>query len=754
MGTKNFSIGTVAAGLGVLGLGFLGGLTGGPILETIRRQSLTPSAQVQRPTAQMGTVELVAVASPQLLDSLVKLAGFDRNDLLEEKVLCNGIQVSDKKIVVPRRCILHGDLLGRPTQVQVRGPQGASVPIGEIKAIDQSMDLALLVIEPSKDPDWKVDPIEIRRGADLNTTEIYLNASPLRQGDGNRSEPLERALTPMQFIGQSDTKTFKVTGFTGVHVPGILLRDSQGRLLGLSSGGKTQVGNSPIYAVSADSIAQWLDSLATQNQASSRGQAVELLASQSPDFKPLRLLQTLGLTVQESSIPYFKRDLEGIKVKVDFPIKPDDFDRVVVTQVSEQVEASFVKLQSQNELRSVPMLTWGKLVFDKNKDFFANHRNLKQRTHYSYDGGKTLSPNLVIVTPPLSWTYEPQLIPTQSFHLNPNQRPRLPGDSGDLEEDKTPDLDLVRSSEPPLQPRLLAKFFYKPLVTVRLRPTDQRASNRPLMQRELFEGIAGDAGLMVYGDFRFLKPERQREVVLQNLDEPLQNSQVKDSLGRAWQYYGFKILDTYGVDTWCGALPGGQLCVTKSYPLTNSEVHKAFAAFSQKYSLSQYLVEPEFWPVQALSQFQSAGHLQEDPLMGGFSLVTSAPKEVSINYQKSGIKVTHPGLDDKTQVRLIGAPVQTPGQAVASSSGRWQALAHEVYDPRGEDSRLCQVGLVTLQTQVPKEALIQPVFAKGSQEQVYSYCIPVDLTNGHPALVRTAALKAKVQPYAVKVSAF
>jgi hypothetical protein len=746
MGTKKVSFGTLAAGLGVLGLGFLGGLT----VETMGRLVLSPSAEIQHQSTQRGAIKLVAVASPRLIDSLVKLAGFQRNDLIEEKVLCNGIQVDDKKIIVPRRCILHADLLGRPTKVQVQGPQGASVPIGEILAIDQSMDLALLAIEPQ----WKSDPIEIRRGADLNSTPLFLEANTLRVGDENTIVPLGSPSAQMQFMGHSDAKTFKVTGFSGVHVPGILLRDTQGRLLGLSSGGKTQVGNSPIFAISADSIGQWLDTLATLNQPSAPRQTVELLASQSPDFKPLRLLQSLGLTVQESSIPYFKRELEGIKVKVDFPIKPDEFDRAMVSQVSEQVEASFVKLQSQNEPRSVPMLTWGKLVFDKNKDFFANHRSLKQRTHYSYDGGKTLSPNLVIVTPPLSWTYEPQLIPTQSFHLNPNQRPRLPGDSGDLEEDRTPGLDQVRSSEPPLQPRLLAKFFYKPLITVRLRPTEQRGPNRPLMQRELFEGIAGDAGLMVYGDFRFLNPDRQREVVLQNLDEPLQNAQVKDSLGRAWQYYGFELLDTYAVDTWCGALPGGQLCVTKSFPLTNSEAHKAFAYFSQKYSLSQYLVEPEFWPIHALSQYQSAGHLQEDPLIGDFSLDTSTSKEVSVSYQERGIKVTHVGLDDSTQVRFIGAAFQKPSQMVASSTGSWQALAHEVYDPRGDNSRLCQVGLVTPQTQVPKEALIQPIFAKGSQEKVYSYCIPVDLTNGHPALVRTVALKAKAQPYAVKVSAF
>lgn len=140
---------------------------------------------------------------------------------------------------------------------------------------------------------------------------------------------------------------------------------------------------------------------------------------------------------------------------------------------------------------------------------------------------------------------------------------------------------------------------------------------------QFLKNFFGEEGALSGTYSAFIRPQAYKNFTIKSIDKKTTKTEVKDSLGRNWHRWSFKIFDQIHFYIYCLPIPEGVQCAARIFPVENQDRREFVEANFREHILGHFLENPYFWQPEALLSFISRKQHEGLPSFQGLDFTDS-----------------------------------------------------------------------------------------------------------------------------------
>lgn len=374
-----------------------------------------------------------------------------------------------------------------------------------------------------------------------------------------------------------------------------------------------------------------------------------------------------------SEHPKFLRDLHGIQFEVQVPDKLENFAHQMAENFNHSIRLSYDSMLKKMQAANLGEGSWHSFTSEE-RPILSPH-NITMDNYYIYNNKQGL-PSIrayEMVSPPSRRQFDLFLKNKESrdYLNNTNQIGRL--------ENSTNQFHSMQHN---------GKMSVSSLSYVSFADLDfenpkwnQIRNPEPSL---LMDKLVGTQGMLFDTRyFSFVRPKAHQSFTLQKIPSTAKVDKITDSADRQWTRYSWEILNTGRIDLHCASLPQGYLCAAQHYPAVSEALLKIMRQNYYRYHLSQVVLRPQFWSLDALQDFSQ----QEG------TMALSHLSDITLKQDDQGLSITLKSLGAVFKLRKVDTPkairILSAYQRQDDKTGKWIALGFETIGTTATRTKLC-----------------------------------------------------------------
>jgi V8-like Glu-specific endopeptidase len=204
---------------------------------------------------------------------------------------------------------------------------------------------------------------------------------------------------------------------------------------------------------------------------------------------------------------------------------------------------------------------------------------------------------------------------------------------------------------------------------------------------ELVKKLVGEKGMLfsTHGS-SFIRPKAHRNFTIKSINKKAQLQDILDHDGRRWKRYSFKLFENQ-IDSYCLPLPQGSACLTSLQQETTAPLLSVLRENKVRFALSKQILEPLFWNVDALIDFQEKGAMKQWRTLKDFRFRKDKKGDFFIGLHSLGVEFRIPKKEAPGAIRLRSGLLR----GKKDEPPKWVAFDFDVFFPQKEN--VCTAGV-------------------------------------------------------------
>jgi S1-C subfamily serine protease len=623
-------------------------------------------------------VEFERVRNEEAVKDYKKYGGLEDKDFKDKSGFCTGFIIAPDVVLTASHCLFGQLIIDMDAKFKIKTSDDKKHDVKRILGFDIKKDFLFLEVPGLKEYGFLNISGDYQVGQKVFTVgNVHGEGIAIRDGimASETSDP-----------NDPEIKFVRYSAAASPGNSGGPLVDEYGNVVALVFAG-TWTENYNL-GTSADYLLQGKRKFVTNRKEKDVSIEFRKLLNYSPRWLLERLSFPHNSNFDEN--PETLRAMENVLVDVKVPTEVDPFPEIVLNKINDVVRIKFEQITKSLDDQGIVSLGWNSFVTAETPIIIPSQFDKSQTKFKLLEDGQLVPKQAALLDTPSPKDFnqykkkldEQKKFDFQSYGYMMDHFEKAKGELSDKE--------IIYATGPfDSKKRIWSYVFGVPYSQVKYNYSSSEWQNVRSFPFDLFlKNFIGEKGIIANSFSPLVRPKSSREFTIKEIDEQIETTEIKDLHGREWIRHSFSMFDRLTFDVYCIKLPQGAMCISKMFPTLDKVLLSISRANYIKYWLPNYLINPFFWSVDSLIDYQGREESNGPIFMRDFKVKKSNRNQVTVSLESLGLEFTLP-----SDMELVSMRPNT-GLLGDDQNQKWVSLGLEaLFKTKKNKYKVCGMGV-------------------------------------------------------------